>query len=70
MWFFREECGSPKARLIIEFDGGRHYTEEGTVKDMLRDKYMENLGIKVLRFSDREVFGDIEGVLEKIWNNL
>ncbi len=31
----------PKARLIIELDGGQHYTEEGTVKDMIRDKYMD-----------------------------
>lgn len=60
----------PQAKLIIELDGGQHYTEEGTVKDMIRDKYMESLGVKVLRFSDREVFEDIEGVLEKIWDNL
>ncbi|MEK6712650.1 MAG: DUF559 domain-containing protein [Nitrospirota bacterium] len=37
---------------------------------MIRDEYMAGLGIKVLRFSDRDVFEDIEGVLEKIWNNL
>ena len=61
---------SPKSRLIIELDGGQHYTEEGSIKDIIRDEYMESLGIKVLRFSDREVFEDIEGVLEKIWNNL
>ncbi|MEK6714170.1 MAG: DUF559 domain-containing protein [Nitrospirota bacterium] len=60
----------PKATLIIELDGGQHYTAEGTVKDMIRDEYMAGVGIKVLRFSDREVFEDIQGVLEKIWNNL
>ncbi|MEK6560359.1 MAG: DUF559 domain-containing protein [Nitrospirota bacterium] len=49
----------PKTRLIIELDGGQHYIKEGTVKDMIRDEYMAGLEIKVLRFSDREVFEDI-----------
>jgi very-short-patch-repair endonuclease len=28
---------------------------------------MENLGLKVLRFSDKEVFENLTGVLEEIW---
>ena len=28
--------------------------------------YMRNFGLRVLRFSDREVFENIEGVIEKI----
>ncbi|MBU6391806.1 MAG: DUF559 domain-containing protein [Planctomycetes bacterium] len=60
----------PKAKLIIELDGGQHFGKEGEEKDRKRDNYMANLGIKVFRFSDREVFGNINGVLEKIWNYL
>ena len=30
---------------------------------------MRNIGLRVLRFSDREVFENIEGVIEKIWEN-
>jgi len=60
----------PKGNLIIELDGGQHYSEEGKAKDECRDSYLEDLGLRVLRFSDREVFEDIRGVLEKIWNNL
>jgi very-short-patch-repair endonuclease len=60
----------PKASLVIEVDGGRHYGDEGKRKDKIRDVYMKNLGMKVLRFSDKEVFGNLEGVLKKMWDYL
>jgi len=60
----------PKASLIIEVDGGRHYSDEGKRKDKIRDVYMKSLGIKVLRFSDKEVFENLEGVLKRIWDYL
>lgn len=60
----------PKAKLIIELDGGQHYTIEGKQKDVQRDAYLTSLGLKVLRFSDNEVFTNLEGVLERIWMNL
>jgi very-short-patch-repair endonuclease len=58
----------PKAHLIIELDGGQHYSEEMKSRDGLRDKYMESLGLRVLRFSDREIFENLTAVLEKIWS--
>ena len=58
----------PKAHLIIELDGGQHYSEEMRARDGLRDKYMESLGLRVLRFSDREIFENLTAVLEKIWS--
>jgi len=60
----------PKARLVVELDGGQHYSDYGKRKDGIRDKSIGSLGLKVLRFSDREVFENIEGVLQKIWENL
>jgi very-short-patch-repair endonuclease len=60
----------PKAKLIIELDGGQHFTEMGIEKDSLRDNYLMSQGLKVLRFSDRDVFENLEGVLEKIFMNL
>lgn len=53
----------PKANLVIELDGGQHYTEEGKEKDQLRDQYLVNAGAQVLRFSDREVLTQTEAVL-------
>jgi len=57
----------PKSKLVIEVDGGQHYSEEGKEKDMKRDEYMMSAGISVIRFSDTEVLGNINAVLEKIW---
>jgi very-short-patch-repair endonuclease len=60
----------PKAKLVIELDGGQHYSEAILAKDESRDRYMERVGLKVLRFSDRDVFENLPGVLEEIGNRL
>ena len=56
----------PKSKLVIEVDGGQHYSAEGKEKDKRRDDYMTREEITVLRFSDREVLGNLNAVLEKI----
>jgi len=61
---------SPKAKLVIEVDGGQHYNIDGKQKDEIRDRYMKQMGLKVLRFSDVEVFNNIDGVIEIIWRFL
>lgn len=58
----------PKSKLIIELDGGQHYTREGKEKDSARDEYLAGEGLQVLRFSDREVLTQTDAVLEKIWS--
>jgi very-short-patch-repair endonuclease len=60
----------PSAKVIVELDGGQHYTQEGIRRDRVRDKYLESLGFTTLRFSDREVLKNIEGVLERIIEHL
>jgi very-short-patch-repair endonuclease len=60
----------PKRKLIIELDGSQHYGEEGIKKDKRRDAYLKNIGLKILRFSDREVFENLNGVLERIYGDL
>jgi very-short-patch-repair endonuclease len=60
----------PKANLVIELDGGQHYSEVRKAKDRTRDDVLIEMGIKVLRFSDRDVFENIGGVMEGIWSCL
>ena len=60
----------PKANLVIELDGGQHYSETGKTKDMTRDTVLAEMGIKVLRISDKDVFEKIGGVMEGIWSCL
>ncbi len=60
----------PKANLVIELDGGQHYSESGKAKDKMRDEVLSKMRIKVLRYSDRDVFENIGGVMEEIWSCL
>jgi len=56
----------PAAKLIVEIDGGQHYMEEHREKDEARDKYLKGLHFRVLRFSNRDVLKNIEGVIGEI----
>ena len=60
----------PKAKLVIELDGGQHYSKTGKAKDRTRDDALREMGIKVLRFSDRDVFENMGGVMKEIWSCL
>jgi very-short-patch-repair endonuclease len=60
----------PRADLVIELDGGHHYSETGQMKDRLRDAVLRQMGLGVLRFSDRDVFENMSGVMERIWGYL
>ncbi len=56
----------PKARLAIEVDGGQHYETKGEATDKIRDDYLKNLDLKVLRFQNIDVLKNIDGVILKI----
>ena len=60
----------PAAKIIVEIDGGQHYSGQGAKKDRGRDNYLAGLEFAVLRFSDREVLADIDAVLERIYDHL
>ena len=59
-----------KAKMVIEVDGGQHFKSEGIEYDKARDEYMASIGLKVLRFTNTEVLGNIDGVIEMIKQNL
>ncbi len=59
-----------EANLVIELDGGQHYSEIGKAKDRARDDVLTKMGIKVLKFFDRDVFENMGGVMEEIWSCL
>jgi len=59
-----------KARLAVEIDGGQHFSESGINKDTKRDQYLNDLGIRVLRFSNHDILKKIDSVVEHIYNNL
>ena len=56
----------PKARIVIELDGWQHYEESGKDKDLVRDERLKELGLRVLRFSTREIDREFAAVCELI----
>jgi very-short-patch-repair endonuclease len=57
-------------RLAIEVDGGQHFSEPGASQDEERSQYLESIGVKVLRFTNHEVFTETEAVLTRIWSEV
>ena len=55
-----------KAHLVIEIDGAQHFEEEGKAKDRVRDAFLSELGIRVLRYSNVEINRNFRGVCEDI----
>jgi very-short-patch-repair endonuclease len=55
-----------KANLVIEVDGGQHLSGDSIEYDAIRNEYMKNSGITVLRFANTDVMNNISAVLEEI----
>ncbi|MFT4601182.1 MAG: very-short-patch-repair endonuclease [Arenicella sp.] len=53
-------------KFAIELDGAHHYTEEGREKDKIRDEFLENNGIKVLRIENKHILENLSIVLNLI----
>ena len=60
----------PAAKLIVEVDGGQHYTDRNLKEDKIKDKFLSALGFEVLRFSNRDIFKNIDGVLQTVYDHL
>jgi len=63
--FYCHEC-----RLIIEVDGGIHDVPEIRDKDQGRTDELENLGLKILRFTNEEVIYQTDKVVDIIKQHL
>lgn len=55
-----------KARLVIELDGGGHYTAEQAEKDKHRTKVLEAMDLTVLRICNLDIDRNFGGVCEGI----
>jgi very-short-patch-repair endonuclease len=56
----------PECRLAIELDGQGHFEISADSYEAERTKYLENCGIRILRFENRVIFENLEAVLEAI----
>lgn len=63
-FFFR------KSMLIVELDGGYHFTEEQQKEDVIRQGWLEHIGYRIIRFTNEEVLFNTEKVIEKVKRSL
>ena len=55
-----------EARLVVEIDGGYHDDQDQWAHDQGRTRELEELGIRVVRFTNEEVEEDLEGMIDRI----
>lgn len=60
----------PEKKLIIELDGGQHNEDRNIEYDNERTKHLNDLGYKVVRFWDNDVFKNMKNILESIYEEL
>ena len=58
------------ARLVVEVDGEYHFTQEQQELDSTRTKLINDAGFKVIRFTNEEVVGNIDYVIQVIKQNI
>jgi very-short-patch-repair endonuclease len=58
---------APAAKLVVEVDGAHHFTLSRAEYDKRRSEYLEQRGLRVLRFDDRQVLLQIESVAQAIF---
>ncbi|MEI6826907.1 MAG: endonuclease domain-containing protein [Desulfuromonadales bacterium] len=56
----------PSVRLAVELDGDSHFTDDAIEYDRERTAYLNALNIKVVRFLNTDVYENLNGVCEKI----
>jgi very-short-patch-repair endonuclease len=56
--------------LVIEVDGDSHAAPDQTLKDQLRDKYLQSLGLHGIRYFNDDIMKNLDGVLEDLSEKL
>ncbi|NWK73830.1 endonuclease domain-containing protein [Acinetobacter sp. SwsAc6] len=60
--FYCHEIG-----LVIELDGSQHGLDDAIEYDAERTKFLEALGLTVVRYWNHDVLGQTDTVLEDLW---
>jgi len=57
----------PAVRLVVEVDGSQHFDPQQVEHDRRRTAYLKRQGLRVLRFTDRQVLLELDSVAEEIF---
>ena len=59
-----------KSKVIVEIDGGYHFTEKQQTDDAVRTDWLEQQGYKVIRFTNEQVLFETDKVIEELKKSL
>ena len=57
-------------QLVIELDGSQHYDIPGKQADGIRDQFLRELGLTVLRYANSDIDKNFRGVCDDILSHL
>jgi very-short-patch-repair endonuclease len=55
-----------EAKFVVEVDGATHSTDEEVKRDRARTAFMKNEGYRVLRFTNEEIYDQVDRACEAI----
>jgi very-short-patch-repair endonuclease len=55
------------AHLVIEVGGSQHGRAENVMRDETRTRWLKTAGYRVIRFWNNDLFTNMDGVLERIY---
>lgn len=56
--------------LVIEVDGGYHYDPKVIKEDITRTNYLRSIGYNVIRFTNEQIYVNLDNVMQTIMNEL
>jgi very-short-patch-repair endonuclease len=66
IWMYIADFYCHELKLVIEVDGSIHNVKEVMESDKIREEDIISFGIRVIRFTNREIKTDIVSVVNKI----
>ena len=58
---------APAVQLVVEVDGSQHFERAQAEHDRLRTEYLKQMGLRLLRYTDRQVLLELDPVLEQVF---
>jgi very-short-patch-repair endonuclease len=56
----------PDYKLAIEIDGDSHFNDDSQEYDTIRTEYLSAQGVNVIRFTNTDIYKNINGVLQSL----
>ena|SRR3989338_2974260 len=54
-------------RLAVEVDGDVHALDIQKERDRERENYLREMGVTIIRYTNNDIFGNIDGVMEDLF---